>query len=261
MIGIEELHYRLKDSIEANYDILKYGELFLPKYLEGKTFVNQFKLVMATLAEKIDLKLRREVRNEFPSEYKMSYQCVDYVFNTKKGQPILFLELESLDRSQLYLFSDGPVNEKDNNNKLWYYHATLSNYYSKGTPIPRYFIFLLILPDRKVGGYTLWDINKNYQFFDPALRETIHNNPYRFYDRQIKACARALLRNEKYFWDGNDWSERPLEEIHKRCELIFLTCTIDRLILSRGKDLFDPAKEVALPIEWTDSLSSKEGKL
>lgn len=258
MVSIEDFHSRLKESIEAHSDVLKKGQLFLPEYLKGKRFVNQFRVVMDTLAERIDLEVKHEVKNEFHSAYQMNHQRVDHVFTTKKGKPIAFLELESLDRSQLYLFSDGPVNDEYWTNKLWYYHGTLSN---SDAQVPRYFIFLLVLPDQKVGRYPLWDIDKNCQFFDPAIRETIYNNPYRFYDRQIKASARAFLRANDYVRDGAGWRDLPLEKIHKRCELIFLTCTIDRLILSRGKDLFDPAKEVALPIEWTDSLHSKARRL
>jgi hypothetical protein len=50
MIDINELHRGLKHSVESKREVLKDGELFLPKYLKGKVFVSEFKVVMRELA-------------------------------------------------------------------------------------------------------------------------------------------------------------------------------------------------------------------
>jgi hypothetical protein len=42
-----------------------------------------------------------------------------------REEPDIFLELESLGRSQLYLFTDAEFYPKNNDNKLWYYYGTL----------------------------------------------------------------------------------------------------------------------------------------
>lgn len=247
---IEEFHLRLKESIEAHSDLLKKGELFLPMYLKGKEFVGKFKNVAGEVSRTMEYRLQSEVTNRFPSAYESNPQRVDYVFSAENGKPTLFLELESLDRAQMYLFHSGPINENNNDNKLWYYHGTLSNHFSEGALKPRYFIFFLVLPDRKVEPYHLWDMDRDYQLYDDSLKRLVYENPYRFYDRQIKAAARAFLRDQCDLFDGRTWINYPREKMQELCELVFVTCTIDQLVLSRGKDLFHPEKERSLALDW-----------
>ena len=250
MLTIEEFHDHLKSGIEAYSDLLKGGELFLPKYLKGKEFVSRFAQVPEHISRALRLKLETEVDNSFHRVSEMNPQRVDFVFSEDTGKPCIFLELESLDRSQLYLFHDGPINEKNNDNKLWYYHGTLTNFYASNRSIPRYFVFLLVLPDRSVEDYHLWDMDKDFHLLDATLREVVYKNPYRFYDAQIKAAARGFLRNQAYTFDGQGWKDCSPSELQQVCELVFITCTGDRLVLSRGKDFFAPEKERSLDLHW-----------
>lgn len=254
MVTIKEFVTNLKESMEEHSALLKEGEVLLPEYLKGKEFTsNVFPEIIDTLSQKVGLTLEWEFTNRFLEEYEIGKkpQRVDYVFMRTKREPAIFLELESLGRSQLYLFTDAEFREKNNDNKLWYYFGTLGNYFTARQAVPRFFVFLLCLPNRPVNRYQLWDIHKEYQIFHPALSKVVFTNPYRFYDNQIKAHARAFLQRECYFLDGNgNWVKIAVEEIQKICELVFITCTIDELILSRGKNLFDSGKERRFPIRW-----------
>jgi hypothetical protein len=258
MITIEQFTQELARSMEQQSSALKGGELFLPQYLPGQVFTMTFPVVMETLAQRLNMGLKKEFRNKFdrlPDEYEAnSFQNVDYALLGEDGQPQIFVELDSLNCAQLMRFSDGQVSEnveKDNWNKLWYYWFTLGKHYSLGKPVPQYFLFLLILPDREVEPYQLWDIQKPYQLFHPDLARTVYENPYKFYDRQIKAAARGLIRNDiSQFLVNGKWKKKEPREFMRQCELVFITCTIDRLILSRGRDMFDPAKERLYHIRW-----------
>ncbi len=253
MITIEQFYGNLKLSIEENSPLLRHGQLFLPEYLRGRVFTKAFKHVADTLARNLGLVLETEVTNEFSEEYKIdSVQKIDYVFQGAQ-RPFVYFELESLDGAQLMKFSDGAFDYEAGWNKFWYYYGTLGKYYTWGQPLPRFFVWLLILPERKVNGYHIWDADKNYQFFPPELKTVVYSNPYRFYDRQIKALARAFLRNDcNYFFNSEtgEWFEASWEDYQQLCELVFITCTIDRLILSRGRDFFDRGKERATALAW-----------
>jgi hypothetical protein len=167
MIEINEFFTKLKESIENHANELKQGELFLPKYLEGKSLTQGvFPKIANALGSALNLGIIHEYCNNMPppAEYECgNYQIVDYVLN-KDSNPHFFLELESLDRAQLYLFREHEgVTEENNDNKLWYYYGTLVNHYTYGKKVPKYFIWLLILPDRRVEPYQLWDVTPRLQ--------------------------------------------------------------------------------------------------
>lgn len=252
-LDIEHITQILKDSFESHSKELKRGDIFLPEHLKGKEFTRTvFPPVIATLAASLGLKLESEYCNRFAAPCGIDRpQRVDFALMKSDGVPSIFLEVESLDRSQLYLFTDAQFQLKNNDNKLWYYHGTLATYYMAKAPVPRYFVFLLTLPDRRVGRYQLWDIHKEYQLFHPDLQNVVFANPYQFYDRQIKARARAFANSQWYFPnDTGYWAEQEWGSSQQICELVFITCTIDALVLSRGTDLFHPSKEKRFEIAW-----------
>ena len=255
MVKIEELVKKLAQCMEDHSLGLKKGRVFLPEFLKGGQLENTFAPVTGALAKKLGLEQpRRHITNKFLEDIYDSgkRQIVDFVF-MENGKPLIFFELESLDRSQLYLFSDGGASTEDNDiaNKLWHYYNTLGKHYTEQEKVPRYFVFFLVLPDQRVKRYPLWDLAKDYQLYDPSLKASIYTNPYRFFDRQIKTLARAFLKMANEFQIEGEWISKSWKESQKVCELIFVTCTIDRLILSRGKDLFDPDKEKPYKINWS----------
>lgn len=256
MVTIEEFAKKLTKSMEEHSPQLKKGKVFLPEFLKGGQLENTFNPVTDALAKKLGLEQpKRHLWNKFLEDiYDAGKgQIVDFVF-MENGGPIIFFELESLDRSQLYLFSDGGASTEDNDiaNKLWYYYNTLGKHYTKREKIPKYFVFFLVLPDQPVTKYQLWDLDKHYQLYHPSLKTSIFSNPYRFFDRQIKTLARAFLKRETDFFINGKWSEVSWDKSQQICELDFVTCTTDRLILSRGRDLFDPQKEQSFEINWHD---------
>lgn len=257
MDDMDEFFTKLKESIETHSSDLKKGELFKPSALKNKVFSNIFQKVAQTLGKRLNLEMHQEVTNRMPkpAEDYGSYQRVDYVYLKSRTQPHFFLELESLDRAQLYLFSDIKLKcgEYAETNKLWYYLGTIKNHL-ENKPIPRYFVWLLILPDKSVADYStyLWDIKKwgkeEEYILHPSLKELIFENPYRFYDHLIKTSARLFLEAKR----ENELKVKgeSLANYQNVCELVFLTCTGDRLIISRGKDHFSPDKEESLTINW-----------
>ena|SRR2546425_4924272 len=254
VVTIEEFAKKLTKSMEEYSPQLKNGIVFLPEFLKGGQLENIFAPVTDALAKKLGLERpKRRLANKFLEDIYGAgkRQIVDFVF-TENGRPIIFFELESLDRSQLYLFSDGGASAKDNDidNKLWCYYNTLGKHYTKREKIPKYFVFFLVLPDRSVTKYQLWDLDKHYQLYDPSLKTSIFSNPYRFFDRMIKTLARAFLRAEIDFFINGKWSEVSWDKSQQICELIFITCTFDRLVMSRGRDFFDPQKEQCFEIDW-----------
>lgn len=255
---IDEFLISLKTSLERHSRELKQGALFHPKGLEGKKLTgNIFPKIANNLAGGMGLRLEKEVSNPMPipSVYECGKrQIVDYVF--LKGQKAeIFLELESLDRAQLYLFWEHKgIPENDNGNKLWYYYGTLANHHDQGRKdgTPRYFVWLLILPEHKVGSYPIWDVGEPYSLFHHSVKKLIYENPFHFYDPLIKTAARKFLQKKHEFnLPGTKrWITRRLTDFQDVCELVFITCTGDRLVMSRGKDLFSPSKEISLPIDW-----------
>jgi len=253
---IEDFFIRLKENMESHSRLLKGGKLFLPEYLEGRIFTKTFPPVVHSLAKSLDLDCTEEVTNEMPDN--RIYECgdrqrVDFVLE-KSGELLFFLELESMDRSQLWTFWEyEEMDEEYNENKLWYYYGTIVNRLTFNKQIPRYLVFLLVLPDRRVDRYQVWDLTKGYEFLHPELLDIICENPYRFYDHLIKSAARLFIERGKKFQDPKtkEWVGKNLVQFQDTCELVFITCTCKHLILSRGKDLFDPEKEKRLEIYWT----------
>ena len=247
----------LKTSMEQHSRELKHGALFHPEGLKGKKFTGDiFPKIASNLADGMRLRLEKEVSNPMPPPdvYECgNRQIVDYVL--RKGRKAeFFLELESLDRAQLYLFWEHKgISEEDNGNKLWYYYGTLANHHDLGwkEEIPRYFVWLLILPEHKVGSYPIWDVS-DYELFHPSVKKLIYENPFKFYDPLIKTAASKFLRQKHEFrpFGTKRWITKRLTEFQDVCELVFITCTGDRLVMSRGKDLFSPSKEISLPIDW-----------
>ena len=256
MVGIDEILVHLKESLEEHASDLKKGNMFEPQYLKGKAFSNSFQNVAQTLAGKLGLEMRKEIRNDMPGPKDLygSYQRVDYVYFSDTKQYI-YLELETLDRAQLYLFSDIKLEgcKYTEENKLWYYLGTVKKHIIENKPIPRYFIWLLILPDKKVEDYSanLWDIKKwgkhHEYILHPSLKNLIFENPYRFYDHLIKTSARQFLTGED---EDLTIKGKSLIQYQDICELVFLTCTGNQIILSRGKDQFNREKEKIVKIEW-----------
>jgi hypothetical protein len=120
-----------------------------------------------------------------------------------------------------------------------------------------------VLPDHPVDRYSIWDIqDKSLRFFQPTFRlpiaHLIRHNPYRFYDPLIKLAAREFLirRNEDVWFKvphQESWEPHwvPPRDLQDECELVFMTITGTHLVLSRGRDLFEPKKERRLPLRWT----------
>lgn len=255
MVDIDSFFRALKESIEDCSTELQNGKLFGPEYLKGKVFSNNFQKVAETIGNKLSLNVRSEHRNTMPEpvDHYGHWQQVDFAYSEKSSDLCIYLELETLDRAQLYLFCDielgdgGDIDE----NKLWYYLGTIKKRIVSNEPIPRYFVWLLILPDKRVEPYpaNLWDIKgwgKSGEYIlHPSLKDLIFENPYRFYDHLIKTSARLFISRQRDELEG-----KSLAAYQDTCELIFLTCTGDQLIMSRGNDLFDSEKEIPLPINW-----------
>ena len=247
---IERFFLNLKESMQKHTLNLKKGRIFLPEYLGRNRLEKAFKPVSRSLARTLNLTFGYQILNYFPTEYEIgSNQRVDFVFYEKvkgKQAPLFFLELESLDSSQLCRFREHRgIRDQDNINKLWYYYGTISNYYTLKQKVRRYFVWLLILPYQKVDSYPIWDTQKEYNFFHPSLKKLVYQNPYRFYDHLIKTSAKTFLKTEQKLGSG-----KKLVEFQDTCELVFITCTTKELILSRGIDLFDPQEEKRVQLNW-----------
>ncbi len=250
MIAIEEFLTKLKECMEVDPKRLRNGRIILPQYLEGGLLEPAFTPVARCLARTFNLRSQK-LSNQFLTEYDCGLQIVDFAFMKKDNTPVLFLELESLGGSQLYQFFEYK-GIKHNCNKLWYYYATLGNYYTSGKKIPRYFVWLLCLPDCRVDSspYQQWDIH--YEFIHPSLKTLVCQSPYRFYDHLIKSAARLFVTKPHEFKlrGTNKWTKIKLTEFEDTCELVLMTWTGDRLIMSRGKDLFDLNKEKSVALNW-----------
>ncbi|MFO8058669.1 MAG: hypothetical protein R6V10_15390 [bacterium] len=262
-IVIENFFTKLKESMESNSSLLDGGRLFLPEYLEGKRFTSSFSPIVHDLADSLQLRCEKEVVNRMPDKkiYDLGdHQRVDFVLGDG-GEAIFFLELESLDRAQLCTFWDHEgMKHEDIDNKLWYYYGTIVNYFTLGKEVPRYFVWLLILPDQPVNDeqYKVWDIDY-YKLFHPSIKKLICENPFRYYDHLIKTSACLFINKEQddehMLFDPRkkDWINKKLADFQSECELVYITCTIKQLILSRGRDNFEPEKETRLDMNWNNN--------
>lgn len=241
----------LKKSLESNSHRLQKGRAFLPAYLKQGRFTKKaFPPIARDLSKRLRLTYQKEVRNPFSSSLDMwlPYQCVDHVLGDLE-HPKYFFEVESLDRAQLYLFL--PHGGRTDESKLWYYWATVCKSIKGDRSMPRYFVWLLVLPDQPVGSYPNWDCEKPHRLFDRKLKPLIRQNPFAFYDPLIKAAARQFLQKKEWIVDRNrDWTKGCLADFQDQCELIFITCTGRQLVMSRGRDLFDTAKEQRASLNW-----------
>jgi len=240
----------LRESLELNSKLLQCGKVFHPSYLKRQKFTkNIFPRIAKNIEKKLEMTFEREVINRFPDDFEVGvkWQMVDYVFGDSR-QPKYFLELESIDRAQLNLFLADE--DKRDNSKLWYYWATLCKRIAGDLKMPRYFVFLLILPEKRITNFPFWDAHE-YKLFSPRLRQLIQSNPFSFYDRMIKTSAKLFL--EKPQWLKNrqgKWVKDNLQGYQNLCELVFITATEQRLIMSRGKDNLDPLKEKQIILQW-----------
>jgi len=103
-----------------------------------------------------------------------------------------------------------------------------------------------------MGYKKIWGNKKEY-ILNPSLKNLIFENPYRFYDHRIKTSARQFLLAE-----DDDITIKGKSLIHYQdiCELVFLTCTGDQIIMSKGGDQFNHEKEKSVKVDWT--LDSKK---
>lgn len=86
---------------------LKRGGAFMPAYLKGWALSRElFSPVAKRVAKDLGWSLERERYISFPKEYDVWRSMrVDYAFDGAPGKfPKIFLELETLDRSQLFNF-------------------------------------------------------------------------------------------------------------------------------------------------------------
>jgi hypothetical protein len=254
---LERFFRALRTAMEAHRRVLKGGRLFLPEYLKGKHLEKGFTPVVKSVARMLNLAPPKfHFHNKFHKDLEIGgNQLVDFVLPQRGSSlPLYFLELESIDGAQLMHFAEyKDLHLKNNYNKLWYYYGTLAKGVRREAPLPRYFIWVLSLPDRPVSTrFSFWDGSVEYGFFHKSLKPFVARNPFRFYDALIKAYAAEFLEREQDFpkTSGSGWTTKALADFQSRCELVFITCTIDRLILSRGRDAFEPRKEVAVKLRW-----------
>ena len=241
----------LRRSLESHGRLLRKGDLFLPQYLKKRKFTNAFAPVVRDVASSLTLHLDEQVGNPFQEDWKIwKKQVVDYVIGDPE-QPKYFFELESLDRAQLYLFL--PHGGRKDQSKLWHYFGTVCKRIMGDRKMPRYFVWLLILPDQPVKNLPWWDANY-FGLFGRKLRQIVQASPFAFYDRMIKTSSRLFLQRNQdlaYLKDGNEeWKAGKLQDCQNICELVFLTCTGRQLIMSRGRDRFDPTKEKQVLLQW-----------
>lgn len=241
----------LRRSIELHAKGMRRGQVFLPAYLKKSRFLKLFQPVAGELANRLNLPFKPEVSNPFQSELEVGWkrQMVDYVFGDLE-RPRYFLEVESLDRAQLYLFV--PYEHSNNESKLWYYWATVCKKIAGDKRMPRYFVWFLILPDERVTRYPIWDCDKQYPYYDRKLIPLVLESPFKFYDHLIKTAARQFLKKPQEIRgsDGKWIKNECLQDYQSTCELIFITCTGRQVVMSRGRDEFDPAKEKRLTLRW-----------
>jgi hypothetical protein len=243
---MERFFLALRKSLESN-PIVQKGQCFLQR----RRLVNDvFPPIARQTGKRLNLRVHKEICNAFPPDWNIGHrQMVDYVYGDV-NDPEYFFEVESLDRAQLYLFL--PHGDRSDDSKLWYYWGTVCKRLSGDVGMPRYFVWLLILPDQPVSTMPFWDASKYYGLFSPHLREIVQDSPFRFYDQLIKTSAKLFLRRNDWMKIGNTrdgWRRARLVDYQHACELVIITCTGQQLLMSRGSDEFDPSKEKRISLK------------
>jgi len=242
---MERFFLALQRSLESHPSILN-GKCFLPAYLKNRRLTDGvFPSVARDIARRLNLTLKKEVNNAFAPDLAIGFkrQRLNNVYG-RPEKPKYFFEVESLNRAQLCLFL--PDGHRNDDSKLWYYWGTVCKALQGHAEMPRYFVWLLILPDEPVSTMPFWDASSYYKLFSPRLRAIVQDSPFRFYDQLIKTSAKLFLHDKDWIRDGrgkDDWLKGRLLDYQDRCELVIITCTGKQLLMSRGSDEFDPAKE------------------
>jgi len=175
---------------------------------------------------------------------------VDYAFYaTDRDQPTIYLELETLDRAQLYNFLPRRDSNSDQS-KFWYWYGIVANHLTGHSLAPRALIFLLVLPDEPVHNYRVWDVY-DAKLFDTDIRRLIYQSPFRFYDPLIKTAAQLFLECPIEFPSGGGgWSTSTPKEFQHVCELVLVTVTRSFIVMVRGKKGFVTAADERYPLLW-----------
>jgi hypothetical protein len=225
-------------------------------WLRGSRFLDAFDPVMSRAFRSLGFAVRKERPNPFVLTWRREHpgqriaqQRTDYLL--ARGRKVAAIaELESLDRAQVYTFKcqfDEDCGKRD------YYWATVDHLVRHPDDGPlEFFLFFLTLPDFPVAPYTVWDASDEYYGVTKADREEIFRSPYGFYDHRIKTILREMLLNRDA--EAKDWNwlvdGRPLGDFQHVCELVLITLTGSELVLARGRDLLDPAREIRHPAAW-----------
>jgi hypothetical protein len=209
--------------------------------------------VAEQLASKLGWRLLRERRISFPAKYEIwKSMRVDYAFTEELSErPAVYLELETLDRAQLYNFL--PRHDPDiDDSKLWHYYGILAKHLQNVERAPRALVFLLVLPDEPVDRYQLWDTARDVGLFSSALAPLIYQSPFRFFDPLIKTAARLFLQRHEEFPVGSGmWERRKIADLQGTCELVFVTVTRTAMVVARGRDGFRADAERRYTLGWT----------
>ena len=128
---------------------LQRGDAFLPASLKKWALSSTlFPPVIKDVRKRLGWKLQEQRTVRFPQDYDVgTYMRVDYSFHDGNVQsPKLYVELETLDRAQLYNFLLHRDPNRDES-KFWYYYGIVAKDIENKEHAPRALMFLLVLPD------------------------------------------------------------------------------------------------------------------
>jgi hypothetical protein len=252
---VDQFVQHLRHAMEFSPS-LKRGSAFLPADLkQWKLSKTLFAPVMDSVRAKSDWTLQHERHISFPKDYGVwKAMRVDYAFHDRDfAKPTLYVELETLDRAQLYNFHPHPKAIRDES-KLWHYYGLVAKHLDapeRRQAAPRALIFLLVLPDERVERYRIWDACRDYRLVDASVAELIRESPFRIYDPLIKATARLFLERLVELPSGNGhWRKQRLRELQSVCELVFVTMTRTHIVVSRGRDGFTATSDRRYRLAW-----------